>query len=263
MPELPEVETVRRDVLPKVRGRTVRRVELADRRILKGYSAPKFIKGLTGQKIIDLERRAKYLLFKLASGKYFVVHLGMTGRLLFAPDKYVKAIFTLSDGKKLYYSDLRLFGRLKLFDRYPELKLGPEPLGNEFTPELFKSMLAKRKGPIRSVLLDQKMLAGLGNIYVLESLFAAGIRPDRKANSLKTDEVKKLHSEIRKVLIKSLGLRGTSFNWYVDAKGKKGSFQLNLMVYGRKGEPCPVCGTPIKRTNIGQRGTYYCPRCQK
>ena len=263
MPELPEVETVRLDILPRVKGKTIESVKVVDARILKGAPAGKFIRELTGEKVKDVERRAKYLLFKLKSGKYLMVHLGMTGRLLFSPDKYVKVVFNLSGGEILYYSDLRLFGRVRLFDHYPELSLGPEPLSNEFTAKLFKEMLKGRKSPMGTLLLNQKFISGLGNIYVLESLFKAGINPTRPANSLKDEEVKKLHKEIKAVLIKSLKLRGTSFSWYVDAKGKKGGFQLQLSVYGKKGEPCPKCKTPIKRTNVGNRGTYFCPKCQK
>ncbi len=263
MPELPEVETVRRDVLPYLKGKTIKDLKIIDGRVIKGISPSKFKSGVIGEKIIDIKRRAKYLLFRFISGKYMVIHLGMTGRLLFAPDKYVKVIFKLSEGKDLYYSDLRLFGKLKLFKHYPELKLGPEPLSSEFTPELLKELLSGRKTNIKSLLLDQRFLSGLGNIYAIESLFGAGIDPGRRANSLKDQEIRRLHKEIKKVLIKALGYRGTSISSYVDAKGKKGRFQLKLLVYDKKGEPCPRCKTPIKRIVISNRGTYFCPKCQK
>lgn len=264
MPELPEVETVRQDILPFVKGRVIKKVEIKSlRNILKGISSSRLKKKLVGEKILDVERRAKYLIFKLASGRCFTVHLGMTGRVLFQPDDYVRAIFHLSGRRVLYYSDARRFGKIRVFEGYPELKLGPEPLGREFTPAGFKEMLKERKAAIKLVLMDQKFLAGLGNIYAIESLFRAGVDPKRPANKLKGAEVKKLYREIKKVLFEALGYRGTSDSWFLDAHGKKGGFQLRLKVYGRKGEPCLKCKTPVKRIVMGQRGTYFCPRCQK
>jgi formamidopyrimidine-DNA glycosylase len=262
MPELPEVETVRQDVLPYVKGKVIRNVKIIDPRNIKGISPRQLKKKVEGEKIQDVERRAKYLFFKLASGKYLVVHLGMTGRLLFAPDDYVKVIFNLSGKRVLYYSDARLFGKIRFYDGYPDIKLGPEPLSQEFTAEKFKEMLKGRKAAVKLVLLDQKFLAGLGNIYAIESLFRAGIHPKRPANSLKDSEIKKLYKEIRKVLLKALGYRGTSDRWFLDARGRKGGFQFKLKVYGREGEPCFRCKTPVKRIVMGQRGTYFCPRCQ-
>jgi formamidopyrimidine-DNA glycosylase len=263
MPELPEVETVRQDVLPFVKGRTIKNIEIIDPRNIKGIAANKLKKKLTGQKILDVKRRAKYLLFKLASGNYFTVHLGMTGRLLFAPDDYVKVIFHLSGNRVLYYSDARLFGKIRFYEGYPDLSLGPEPLGREFTAARFKEMLKTKKGPIKNVLLDQKFISGIGNIYAIESLFRAAIDPRRPANKLKDSEIKKLYHYIKKVLFEALGYRGTSDRWFLDAHGKKGGFQLRLKVYGRKGEPCFKCKTPIQRIVMGQRGTYFCPKCQK
>lgn len=264
MPELPEVETVRQDILPFVKGRTIRDIDIiSPRNILKRTSPLRFKKELVGEKIVDVERRAKYLLFRLASGRYFTIHLGMTGRLLFAPDDYVKVIFHLSGRRVLYYSDARRFGKIQLYKGFPDLRLGPEPLGREFTPQRFGEMLSRRKAAIKLVLLDQKFLAGLGNIYTTEALFRAGVHPQRAANSLKDSEIKKLHREIQKVLLEALGYRGTSESWFVNAKRKKGGFQFKLRVYGREGEPCFKCKTPIKRIEMGQRGTYFCPRCQK
>jgi formamidopyrimidine-DNA glycosylase len=263
MPELPEVETVKREISPYVKGKIIRDVKIIDARVIKGISPREFKKKLTGDTILNVERRAKYLSFKLKSGKYLVIHLGMTGRLLFSPDKYVKVIFKLSGNKTLYYSDLRLFGKVKLYNHYPILKLGPEPLSKEFTPRLLKELLSKRKTNIKSLLLDQRFLSGLGNIYASESLFCAGIDPRRKANTLKDYEIKNLNREIKKVLTKALAHKGTSFSWFVDAEGKKGGFQLKLMVYRKEGKPCPRCKTPIKRIIQSNRGTYYCPRCQK
>jgi len=263
MPELPEVETVRRDIQPFVKGRIIKNIEIIDPRNIKKIHPEILKKRLIGQKILDVSRRAKYLLFKLASGNYFTVHLGMTGRLLFAPDGYVKVIFHLSGDKALYFSDARLFGKIRFFEGYPDLKLGPEPLENEFTKEQFREMLKTRKSPIKNLLLDQKFIAGIGNIYSIESLFRAGIHPQKRANKLSAEEAGKLYHEIKKVLLESLGHRGTSDSWFLDAHGKKGGFQLRLKVYGRKDEPCFKCKAPIKRIVMGQRGTYFCPRCQK
>jgi len=263
MPELPEVETVRQDLLPFVRGRTIKQVEIIDPRNIKGIAPQLFKKKIVGEKIIDIERRAKYLLFKLASGKYLVIHLGMTGRLLFAPDDYVKVIFHLSGRRNLYFSDARLFGKIRFYPYYPELKLGPEPLTDEFTVEKFKHLLKQRKMVIKMVLLDQKFISGVGNIYANEALFRAGIHPQRRANSLNDGEAKKLHQAIKRVLFEAIEYRGTSDSWYVDAKGKKGGFQFRLKVYGRKGEPCFGCKGKVERIALGQRGTYFCPKCQK
>jgi len=262
MPELPEVETIRQDLLPVVKGRVIQRVEVVDARSLKGISAKEIKRELPGEKILDIERRAKYLLFKLASGKFLVIHLGMTGRLLFSPDDWVKVIFYLSKNKVLYFSDARLFGKVRLYPHYPNLRLGPEPLSPEFTAESFYQLLQKRKAAIKLVLLDQKFLAGIGNIYAQEALFRAGIHPKRPAKNLSKEEVRKLHKAIKEVLSEALGYRGTSDSWYVDARGKKGAFQFRLRVYGREGEPCLKCKTKIRRMVMGNRGTYYCPKCQ-
>jgi len=263
MPELPEVETIRREVLPYVKGKTITGVEIIDPRNIKGISPSVFKKKIAGQKILDIERKAKYQLFKLASGKYLVIHLGMTGRLLFAPDKYVKVVFNLSGGKKLYFSDARIFGRILFFDSYPQLELGPEPLAADFTWQKLKALLSKRKTALKLVLLDQKLLSGVGNIYANEALFRAGIHPQRKANQLTDAEYQKLYKAIREVLLEAIKYRGTSDNWYVDARGKKGGFQERLRVYGRKGEPCVKCKGKIIRIGLGQRGTFFCPKCQK
>jgi len=264
MPELPEVETVKEDILPFVKGRVIKEIDVISlKNILKGTSPSQLKKELEGEKIISVERRAKYLIFKLASGRCFTIHLGMTGRVLFAPDDYVKAVFYLSGGRVLYFSDARRFGKIRFYQEYPDLKLGPEPLGREFTAASFKEMLKKKKTAIKIALLDQKFISGLGNIYAIESLFRAGIHPRRPANKLNDAEVKKLYHQIKKVLAEALGYRGTSDSWFLDAHGKKGGFQLRLKVYGRKGEPCFKCKTPVKRIVMGQRGTYFCPRCQK
>lgn len=263
MPELPEVETVRRDIRPYLKGELIKDVKAFDPRNFQKITPLKFREAVVGEKILDVDRRAKYLIFKLKSGKAFVIHLGMSGNVLFAPDKYVKAIFSLSHGKKFYFSDMRLFGKIWFYPKYPEYDLGPEPLALDFTAEKFKQMLKQHKTAIKPLLLNQKFIAGLGNVYAVEALFRAGIHPKRLANTIDHKQAAKLHKEIQKVLLEALGFRGTSVRAFVNASGKKGSFQLHLKVYDRKGEPCYKCRKPIKRIVLGQRGTYFCPRCQK
>ncbi|MEE8637917.1 MAG: bifunctional DNA-formamidopyrimidine glycosylase/DNA-(apurinic or apyrimidinic site) lyase [Candidatus Margulisiibacteriota bacterium] len=263
MPELPEVETVRRDIRPYLKGESIKEVKVFDRRNFQKITSLKFRKAVVGDKILDVDRRAKYLIFKLKSGKAIVIHLGMTGNILFDPDRYVKIVFFLSHGKKLYFSDMRLFGKIWLYAEYPEYDLGPEPLSLEFSTEKFKQMLKQHRTAIKPLLLNQKVIAGLGNIYAAEALFRAGIHPKRLANTIDDKRAAKLHKEIQKVLLEALGFRGTSVRAFVNASGKKGEFQLRLKVYDRKGKACYKCKTPIKRIVLGQRGTYYCPRCQK
>lgn len=263
MPELPEVETIRREILPFVKGKVFSRLEIKDPRNIKGISPKKLEENLKGKKILDIERRAKYLVFPLSPKGFLVVHLGMTGRLLFEPDPYLKITFVFTGGKKLYFSDARLFGKVRFFDEDPKLDLGPEPFSKEFTPQRFKDMLMKKKTTIKLALLDQKFLSGVGNIYANEALFRAGIHPQRKTNSLSDKEAYKLHEVILAVLNEAINYRGTSDNWYVDASGKKGGFQNRLKVYGRKGEPCFKCKGKIVRISQGQRGTFFCPACQK
>ena len=263
MPELPEVETIRREILPFVKGKIFSGLEIKDPRNIKGISPKQLEKSLKGKKILAVERQAKYMLFRLSPKGFLTVHLGMTGRLLFAPDPYVKITFVFSGGKKLYFSDARLFGKIRYSETEPKLNLGPDPLAKTFTLALFKKLLAKKKNAIKPLLLDQKFLSGIGNIYAAEILFRAGIHPQRKADSLSEAEIKKLHAAIPEVLKAGVKYRGTSDSWYVDASGKKGSFQLHLKVYGRKDKPCFKCKSPIRRISLGQRGTYFCAHCQK
>jgi len=262
MPELPEVETIRREILPFVKGKVFSGLEIKDHRNIKGITPKLLEKKLKGKKILGIERRAKYLVFPLSPEGFLVVHLGMTGRLLFESDPYLKVIFVFSGGKRLYYSDARLFGKIRYFDEDPKLDLGPEPFSDDFTPQKFKEMLARKKTTVKLALLDQKFLSGVGNIYANEALFHAGIHPQRRTNSLKDSEIKKLHDAILRVLTEAIRYRGTSDSWYVDASGKKGGFQERLKVYGREGEPCFRCKGKVVRVSHGQRGTYFCPRCQ-
>jgi formamidopyrimidine-DNA glycosylase len=264
MPELPEVETIRRDIEPYVKNRVIRAVRIIRaRNVLKGISEKVLKKALKGQRILRVERRGKFLIFKLASGNCLVIHLGMTGRILKTPDRFVKVTFTLSGGRTFYFSDIRMFGKVMFFKSYPTLKLGPEPLADDFTVARFKTLLKGRGGNIKALLLNQKFLAGVGNIYASEALFRAGISPKRKANSLRNDEIRKLHRAVWQVLSEGIKYRGTSVSDYRDAEGKAGGYQHRLRVYDREGRPCLRCKTSIRRMIIGQRSTYYCPKCQK
>ncbi|MBU0687686.1 MAG: bifunctional DNA-formamidopyrimidine glycosylase/DNA-(apurinic or apyrimidinic site) lyase [Candidatus Margulisbacteria bacterium] len=272
MPELPEVETIVNGLRPRILKKKISSVKVIDRRILTGISAPSFIKKLAGRSFKSIVRRAKYIIIALNDGDYLLVHLGMTGGLVYRHKldkdiKYVKWFIKFRNGTFLYYIDARLFGEIRIVnDKYIEkldAKLGPEPLSPEFTFEKFWERLNKRKGNVKALLLNQSFISGIGNIYAIESLFMSGISPLRKAHRVTRAEAKKLHSNIKKVLFKSIGSGGTSVDSYVDSDGEEGSFQFKLKVYSRKGEKCYRCGGTVKRISLGQRGTYYCPKCQK
>ena len=274
MPELPEVETIRRDLLPHVVGRSITgvRVTPGASRVIRDVASGAFAQRLTGRRINDLARRGKYLLFRL-DGKsapvYLAVHLRMTGSLFYRhvgdpPDAYVRAVITLDDGSELRYADLRKLGQMWLVDSPEEAvgALGPEPLDAAFTAAKLRELLSRRRAPIKAVLLDQRALAGLGNIYTDEALFAARVHPQRMANTLTEAETKRLHRAIRRVLNDALGNRGSSFRDYVDAAGREGTHQLRVKVFRRTGQPCYVCGAEIARIKVAGRSTHFCPRCQ-
>jgi len=274
MPELPEVETIRRDLLPHVVGRAITGVRIAPNagRVINGVDPDDFAALLIGRRIDGIARRGKYLLFRL-SGKgaaaYLAVHLRMTGSLLLRqpadpPDRYLRAVISLDDGTELRYADLRKLGRLWVVDS-PEqavAALGPEPLDAAFTAAALRQALAHRRAPIKAVLMDQRALAGIGNIYADEALFAARVHPRRLANTLTPAEVKRLHGAIRRVLSDAIDNRGSSFRDYVDGAGREGTHQLRVKVFRRTGQPCYVCGAEIARIKVGGRSTHFCPRCQ-
>ncbi|MFH2034098.1 MAG: bifunctional DNA-formamidopyrimidine glycosylase/DNA-(apurinic or apyrimidinic site) lyase [Candidatus Margulisiibacteriota bacterium] len=270
MPELPEVETIRQHLQPYVCGTTIKNIEILDPRSIKKIAPARFKKNVEGQKILRVERRAKFLVFQLKNKTAFVIHLGMTGNLLFKPDKYVKIIFHLSgglpagrQGKKIYFSDIRLFGKIYCHKKYPLFpELGPEPFDEDFTSEDFYARLQSRKSKIKPLLLDQGFIAGLGNIYATESLYDAGIHPERSADSLSEKEAGKLLRSIRKILVHALRSGGSSISDFVGANGQKGSFQEHHKVYNKEGQPCEKCRTRIKKMVMAQRGTCYCPKCQ-
>jgi formamidopyrimidine-DNA glycosylase len=274
MPELPEVETIRRDLLPHVVGRTITGFRLAPgaSRVIRDVPVDDIARRITGRRIEDILRRGKYLLFRLGGTRpplYLAVHLRMTGSLLLRragdpPDAYVRAVIALDDGSELRYADLRKLGQIWLVDSPQEAvgALGPEPLDAAFTAAGLWDVLSRRKAPVKAVLLDQHAIAGLGNIYTDEALFAARIHPLRPANALTDQEVRRLHRAIRRVLNGALGNRGSSFRDYVDAAGREGTHQLRVKVFRRTGQPCYVCGTEIARIKVGGRSTHFCPHCQ-
>ncbi len=274
MPELPEVETIRRDLLPHVVGRAITgvRIEPGASRVIREVSPRSFGRRLTGRGIDDVTRRGKYLLFRLDGARapvYLTVHLRMTGSLLYRsagdpPDAYVRAVITLDDGSELRYADLRKLGQMWVVDSPEEAvgALGPEPLDAAFTAAKLRETLSHRRAPIKAVLLDQRAIAGIGNIYADEALFAGRIHPRRLASTLTEGETKRLHRAVRRVLNDALRNRGSSFRDYVDAAGREGTHQLRVKVFRRTGQPCYVCRTEIARIKVGSRSTHFCPRCQ-
>lgn len=265
MPELPEVETIKRQLAPVVKKLVFKDIKILKDKLIKGLSPQAFIRQLKGQKILKHFRRAKYLVFELSSSQVLVIHLGMTGSLRISKKidgKYNKVIFEMSKGYFLIYSDSRMFGRILLLPQF-HFELGPEPLGKEFTREIFYEMLKKKNTKIKLLLLDQKFIAGIGNIYACEALFDAGIHPCKVANKISKDQAFRLYDSIRKVLNAAIKAKGSSFSDYVDARGKRGGFQNLVKVYGRGNKPCYLCQGVVKRMNLGQRGTYFCPICQK
>jgi formamidopyrimidine-DNA glycosylase len=264
MPELPEVETVVRRLRPSLVGRTITAVQL---RWPRHTPDPALVRErLPGRSVTAVGRRGKFMVMRLKPADLtMLLHLGMSGRLTMAPpgeepDKHTHTILSLDDGCQLHFSDTRKFGRLCLVAD-PETilgRLGPEPLSEVFTPAWLARHLARRRRAIKSLLLDQTFLAGLGNIYADESLHRAGVDPRRAADSLSLEEVGALQGSIQEVLTEAIRHQGTTLDWvYPD-----GGMQLRLRVYGRGGQPCPACGTLVERVVLGQRGTHFCPSCQ-
>ncbi len=272
MPELPEVETVRRSLESHLVGKMVTGIDLLLERILKKPEPKEFCGLLTNKKITAMDRRGKYLLIRLEGNYTWVIHLRMTGQLIYTNEKmkhkHLRLAFHLNDGNWLNFIDMRTFGSMYLLpdDRLGEITclatMGPEPLDKSFYLEELSQKLSKRRGALKAVLLDQSVVAGLGNIYVDEALFEAKIDPRREAATLKENEVAQLHKAIIKVLEKAVTNRGTTFRDYLDGAGKKGSNQQFLNVYQRSGEPCVRCGTEISKIRVGGRGTSYCSKCQ-
>ncbi len=289
MPELPEVETVARDLQRWVAGARILSARVAwDRTIRHPQPAERFVAEIAGATIARVGRRAKTVLIHLADGRVMTVALRMTGALIVAPsgtppDRYARVVFELADGRELRYRDVRKFGRIGLWEggglRAPQRRRvgesrepyrvgdvfarhGPEPLRASFTVDRFAERLAHRSGRLKSVLLDQSFIAGVGNIYADEALFRARLHPLRRADTLTPDEVRRLHRAVRSVLRAGVRNRGASFSDYVGADGKPGTNAERLRVYRRTGQPCYRCGRPISRIVVGQRSTHFCSHCQ-
>ena len=262
MPELPEVETVVRTLRPALTGRRILNAEFLGLRVLIGEPNAT-ARNLTGRRIKSVERFGKFIGIRLDKG-WLVVHLGMTGKLLVngARAKWTHAIFTLDRGA-LLYEDARQFGRIEFGEELPARvsALGPEPL--EVTVGDFAERLAQRHSPIKAVLLNQAVVRGVGNIYADEAQFRAGIHPKRIAASLSRARVARLHAAMQEVLAEAIESRGSSVSDYVDAEGRRGSFQNAHRVYQRTGEACVNCGAKIRRIVVAQRSTHFCPKCQR
>jgi formamidopyrimidine-DNA glycosylase len=262
MPELPEVETVVRTLRPAIVGRRILNAEFRQLRVLRG-SAQDTMKALAGRKIKSIARHGKFIAIRLDKG-FLVVHLGMTGKLLVnaEPTKWTHALFTLDHGM-LHYDDQRQFGRIEYGDELPArvAALGPEPLDVSLAE--FMARVRARKSPIKAVLLNQAVVRGVGNIYADEALFRAGVHPRRTGASLGKERVERIFKAMREVLAEAIESRGSSVSNYVDADGRKGSFQQAHRVYRRTGEPCVKCGAEIKRIVLAQRGTHFCGKCQR
>lgn len=273
MPEMPEVETIRRSLENKLLQRQIVKTEIFLPRQVKWPEPATFAAMLTGRRIVKLERSGKYLLFILDNGNELVVHLRMTGRLLYQPlkaprDAYTRLAFWLDHDKVLIYADTRTFGAiyaLKPGERWRVrglAEMGPEPLSDAFTTAYLQQALQGRKAKIKSFLLDQRKIGGLGNIYADEALFLAGIHPLRLAGSLTPKEVAALRKAVNTVIAGGIADGGTTFRDYVDGNGDHGHHQEKLYVYHRNGETCRQCGTVLQKITVGGRGTHFCPHCQ-
>jgi formamidopyrimidine-DNA glycosylase len=267
LPELPEVETIRAQLAPRLEGRVLARVEILDPRLTRPHDLFEVAEELEGDVVVAVERRGKYLLLRLESGLGLLVHLRMTGSFAFSPATHERAVVELDDGSRLAYRDVRRFGTwlvLEDVDLEPYLttKNGPEPLGPRFTARWLGAQLARRRAPLKAVLLDQRVVAGLGNLYADEALWRARLNPLRPAGDLSDEEVGRLVRAIRTSLRAGIARQGSTLSDYRAPDGSAGSMQDEFRVYGRDGEPCPRCRTTITKTRVGGRGTWFCPRCQ-
>ncbi|OGO30071.1 MAG: DNA-formamidopyrimidine glycosylase [Chloroflexi bacterium RBG_16_56_11] len=266
MPELPEVETIKNELLPHVVGRKITGVDLFWERIVREPSPEIFRARVTGQTINALSRRGKYLFFHLGGGGRLVMHMKMTGSLLVNPAdrRFTRAILYLDDGTEVHFWDPRKFGVMWLASDESGVsnKLGPEPLDEDFTTGKLANILKGRAAPVKPVLLDQSLIAGIGNMYADEALFEARLHPLRPAGNLTPAEIRRLHGAIRKVLLKALARKGASVRNYIRPDGSPGTAHDEFSVAHGVGKNCPVCGGPIERIVVRGRGTYFCPRCQ-
>lgn len=266
MPELPEVETIKRELEKAVLNKKILEVIVNNPKVIKEPKKEEFIREVKGVIIKNVLRKGKLLILELSNGKSLCIHLKLTGQLIYPgePEK-ARVSFRLSDGKFLDYRDQRLLGELRLVDDWQNLKfireLGPEPF--EITSEEFKEMLSKKKKNIKVLLMDQTFISGVGNLYANEALFRAKINPQRQASSLSDGEKELLFKEIKDTLNEAIKYKGSSVDQYLQLSGEPGEYVKYHKVYDCEGKPCLVCKTPIKRIVLGGRGTYFCPKCQK
>lgn len=287
MPELPEVETIKNDLKKKIVNKKIARIEI----LFKGgirNNTKQFEADLMGDKFLDIDRIGKLMIFKInLPDRYLLIHLKMTGQLVYCqknfiiagghslpklagslPNKFSRVIFYFTDRSALFFNDMRKFGYLEIVDGKKLARIkknyGPDPLGKDVDPDFLTSILKNRKAPVKAVLLNQKLISGIGNIYADEILFQSGIMPDRIAKNISKKETEKMDKAIKSVLRKAIKFRGTTFNDYVDSEGNQGNFSKLLKVYGKKGEACPGCpGGVIEKKRIAGRGTHFCRKCQK
>lgn len=272
MPEMPEVETVRRGLIDQVKGKRITDIEIRYQNLITG-DVNEFVETVKNSVIEDIGRRAKFLLIHLDNGYTIISHLRMEGKYkvssdVNAIDKHSHAIFSLDDGQMLIYNDVRKFGRMqlwptdRLFENKSLKKLGPEPLSDEFTFENIKPRVIKHRKDIKTVLLDQSVMSGLGNIYVDEVLWQAKIHPETPANHLTDEDIKIIIKHANDEIRLAIQSGGSTVRSYLDANGHKGNMQDRLQVYGKEGLPCPRCQTTIEKIKVGGRGTHFCPHCQ-
>jgi formamidopyrimidine-DNA glycosylase len=277
MPELPEVESLRRILVRTAVGRTIVSVRIGEKRLRRRVTQD-FSPSVTGRRIVKLSRRAKYLIVELDGDYVILVHLGMSGSLThrqagfdageFDP-RHDHLEFSLDDSSRLVYNDPRRFGMVRLVERgalsaTAELKgLGPEPLSREFNADYLAGKARGRTAAIKNLIMDQRIVAGIGNIYASEILFRAKVRPTRRAGRVTRDEIEKIAAAVPVILRAAIGSAGTTFRSYRDSRGRPGRFATRLRVYGREVKPCYTCSTPIKNVVVGQRASFFCPKCQR
>ena len=276
MPELPEVESLRRILVRSAVGRTIVSAKVGEARLRRRVTTD-FAEAVSGRRIVNLSRRAKYLIVEFDGDDVMLVHLGMSGSLTHRRDgfraddfdpRHDHLEFSLDDASRLVFNDPRRFGMVRLVARADlassaELKgIGPEPLSREFDAGYLAAKARGKKVAIKNLIMDQRIVAGIGNIYAAEVLFRAGVRPSRRAGRVTRAEIEKIAAAVPVILRAAIGSRGTTFRSYRDSRGRPGRFAERLRVYGREGEPCYRCSTPIRNVVVGQRASFYCPTCQ-
>jgi formamidopyrimidine-DNA glycosylase len=277
MPELPEVESLRRILARSIKGRSFVEAAVADARLRRAI-APDLAANIKGARVEGVSRRAKYLLIELDHDRVLMIHLGMSGSLTYRrvpadsngfDPRHDHVIFSLDDGSRLVYNDPRRFGLMKLLSREELASIaelaaaGPEPFGGDFDADYLWRMARGRKSAIKNFLMDQRIVAGVGNIYASEILFRAKVRPTRRAGKVTRAEIGRIAAFTPQVLRDAIGSGGTTFRSYRDAQGQPGRYAMRLQVYDREGQPCITCATPIRAIVVGQRSSFFCPRCQK